>query len=200
MRKWENVLFWPCTASCSVILGRSDPPTNPMTAFCRTAFKTSRISGEAVWNQATRVRTAGQHSDACSLIVRVWLTRRAGVRVPSTSVSIKKRVELNFIDQIEQRFERERELEGLTEEADNITLRALRERSDGSRHVEWWDEKKRGSWREKEKRESTKFCWSPRNAKSSGIPSLKGVPRRTALTDSYWHYYNMITDWFTIHL
>lgn len=47
------------------------------------------------------------------------------------------------------------------------------------------DEMKK-TWKLEGRREGgTKFCSSPRNAKSSGIPSLKGVPRRTVLTDSY---------------
>lgn len=62
-----NSLCCPWTASCSVILGRSDPPTKPMTAFCLTCLSTSSISGDAV--------------------------RRAGVSVPSTSVRQSTRVE-----------------------------------------------------------------------------------------------------------
>ena len=42
-------LVFPATWSCSVILTRSEPPTNPMTIFLRRARRISTISGDTVY-------------------------------------------------------------------------------------------------------------------------------------------------------
>ena len=70
------------TPSCSCCLLRSEPPTNPIATCCRRWERRASISGEAPYSKREEVSL---NSALNETVVRRKLTRRAGVKVSSTS-------------------------------------------------------------------------------------------------------------------
>lgn len=71
--------FAPLTPSCSICLTRSEPPTNPMTAFSLSFFRVERTSGEAVCSCGKREGQGGREGEVEVEEARIMYIHRGNV-------------------------------------------------------------------------------------------------------------------------